>query len=192
MLDDAMRRTLLSLVIALPAVAGDPLVPREPFAKAHVSMMARAQVGDREARLADVDVWAEGARLRARIRGEPGAFWIDGLSSDAVRVADGKVAELKRRTLEHALQLALAPSPSLDNADSDRIAGHPCKIISEELPGGTLMTRCIWRGLPLSVEMHAGSFTFHAAATLVEEGAVTTADLTPPPGARPAVASASH
>ncbi len=187
-----MRRSLIALSIALPALAApDPLVPREAFAKAHVSMMARAQVGERPARMADVDVWAEGTRLRARIRGEPGVFWVDGLSSEAVRVVDGKVAELRRRTLEHGLQLSLAASPSLSNRNTDRIAGHPCTIISEALGGGATMTRCIWRGLPLSVELHAGSFSFNAAATMVEEGAVTTADITPPPGAptRPAMAS---
>ncbi len=182
------------LLLALPALAADPLVPREPFARAHVSMMARAQVGEREPRLADVDVWADGTRLRARIRGEQGVFWIDGLSSDAVRVVDGKVAEPRRKTLEHALQLSLAASPSLANAVGDRIAGHPCSIIAETLPGGVTLTRCIWRGLPLSVELHAGAFSFNAAATLVEEGAVTTADVTAPPGAptRPAVAAAGH
>jgi len=190
MLFDAMRRSLVILLAALPALA-DPLVPREPFAKAHVSLMVRAQMGEREPRLADVDVWAEGTRLRARIRGEPGAFWIDGLSADAVRVVDGKVAEPKRRTLEHALQLALAPSPSLANANSDRIAGYPCKIITEELPAGSTMTRCIWRGLPLSVELHAGSFSFNAGATMVEEGAVTVADVAPPPGAPAPAAVAS-
>ena len=195
MLHDAMRRTVLFFVFALPALAApDLLVPREPFAKAHVSMMARAQAGEREARLADVDVWAEGTRLRARIRGEPGVFWIDGLSSEAVRVVDGKVAEPRRRTLEHGLQLSLAASPSLANRNTDRIAGHPCTIISEELPAGATMTRCIWKGLPLSVELHAGSFSFNAAATMVEEGAVTTADISPPPGAptRPAMASAGR
>ena len=176
-----MRRALI-LLIALPALAADPLVPREPFARAHVSMMARAQVGEREPRLVDVDVWAEGTRLRARIRGQNDVFWIDGLASEAVRILDGKVAEAKRRTLEHALQLSLAASPSLANANSDRIAGHPCKIVSEQFPGWS-MSRCIWRGLPLSVELHAGTFSFHAAATMVEEDAVTTADLTPPPGA---------
>lgn len=182
------------VLVALPVFAADPLVPREPFARAHVSMMARAQAGEREPRLADVDVWADGARLRARIRGEPGVFWIDGLSSDAVRVVDGKVAEPRRKSLEHALQLALAASPTLANRNTDRIAGHPCTIISEELPGGATMTRCIWRGLPLSVELHAGSFSFNAAATLVEEDAVTVADLTPPPGAptRPAMAAAGR
>ena len=189
-----MRRTALILIVALPALAADPLVPREPFAKAHVSMMARAQVGEREARLADIDVWAEGNRLRARIRGEPGVFWVDGLSSDAVRVVDGKLAEPRRHTMEHGLEISLAASPSLAGRNTDRIAGHPCTIISEELPGGARLTRCIWRGLPLSVELHAGSFTFNAAATMVDEGAVTSADLTPPPGApvKPAMASAGR
>lgn len=177
-----MRSTLL-LLIALPALAADPLVPREPFAKAHLSMMVRSQVGEREPRLADVDVWADGTRLRARIRGQPDVFWIDGLAAEAVRIVDGKIAGPRRRTLEHALQLALAASPSLAEAPSDRIAGHPCQIISEQLAVGTTMTRCIWRGLPLSVELHAGSFSFNAAATMVDEGAATTADLTPPPGA---------
>jgi hypothetical protein len=189
-----MRRTLLLLSIAVPALAADPPVPREPFAKAHVSMMVRSQLGEREPRLADVDIWADGTRLRARIRGRPDVFWVDGLAADAVRIVDGKVAEPRHRTLEHALQLALAASPSLADAPSDRIAGHPCQIISEQLPGGATLTRCIWRGLPLSVELHAGSFSFNAAATMVDEGGVTVADLTPPPGApaAAAVASAGH
>ncbi len=197
MLPDAMRRTspiLVLLALALPALAADPvLVPREPFAKAHLSLMARAQVGSGEARLAEVDVWAEGTRLRARIRGEPrsGEFWVDGLASQATRIVDGKVSPPRRRTLEHALQLALAASPSLIHTNTDRIAGHPCKLVSEDLPGGMVMTRCIWRGLPLSVELHAGSFAFNAAATLVEEGAVSVADLQPPPGAPAAPASMS-
>lgn len=190
MLHDAMRRALLSLLLAMPALAADPLVPREPFAKAHVTMMARAQFGEREPRLADIDVWAEGTRLRARIRGEPGVFWVDGLSSEAVRIVDAKVTEPRKRTLEHALKLALAASPSLAGGNDDRIAGHSCTTVSEEVAGGFTMTRCIWHGLPLSVELHAGSFSFNMAATLVEEGAVTTADLAPPPGAptRPTVA----
>ena len=41
-----MRRSLMILILALPAFA-DPLVPREPFAKAHVSLMVRAQMGER-------------------------------------------------------------------------------------------------------------------------------------------------
>jgi hypothetical protein len=188
-----MRSALLLAMLALPALAANTLVPREPFAKAHVSLMARSQVAGREARLADIDVWAEGARLRARVRGEPqsGEFWVDGLTSDALRIVEGKVAEPKKRTLEHALQLALAASPTLANANSDRIAGHPCKIVSEDLPGGGTLTRCIWRGLPLSVEVQAKGFSFNAAATMVEEGEVTVADLQPPAGAPAAPASLS-
>ena len=180
------------MAAALPAGAV-PLVAREPFAKAHVSMVARAQSGDREARLAEVDLFAEGTRLRARLRGEPkaGEFWVDGLASAALLLVDGKVSEPRRRTLEHALLLALAASPSLASANTDRIAGHPCKIVSEHLPSRATLTRCIWRGLPLSVELHAGSFSFNAAATLVEEGAVSVADLQPPPGAPAASTSLS-
>ena len=193
MLFDAMRRTALIALLALPALAADPVVPREPFAKAHVSLMARAQLGAAEARLADIDVWAEGTRLRARVRGEPrsGEFWVDGLASEALRIVDGKVSQPGRRTLEHALQLALAASPSLANANTDRIAGHPCKIVSEAVPGGYSMTRCIWRGLPLSVEVTGHGFSFNAGATMVEEGAVGVADLQPPPGAPSAPASMS-
>lgn len=191
-----MRRTapILLIGLALPALAaGDALVPREPFAKAHVSLMARAQSGNREARLADIDVYAEGTRLRARVRNEPeaGEFWVDGLSSQALHLSGGKVSLPQRRTMEHALQLALAASPSLRNANTDRIAGHPCKIVSETLPGGVALTRCIWRGLPLSVELRERNFVFNAAATLVEEGAVSVADLQPPPGAPAAPESLS-
>ena len=188
-----MRRTqLIPLILALPALAATPLVPREPFAKAHVTMMARSQVGESDARMADVDVWAEGTRLRALVRGEPGAgeFWVDGLSSQALRIAGGKVVPPRKRTLEHALQLALAASPALSNANTDRIAGHPCKIVSEDVPGG-ILTRCIWHGLPLSVELKVGTFSFNAAATMVEEGAVSVADLQPPPGAPAAPPSMS-
>jgi hypothetical protein len=192
-----MRRGLPILIAiaaaaALPALA-DALVAREPFAKAHVTMMVRAQAGQGEARMADLDVYAEGTRLRARLRGDPkaGEFWVDGLASPVLLLVGGKIAEPRRRTLEHALQLALAASPSLANANTDRIAGHPCKIVSEELPGGISLTRCIWRGLPLSVELHHGSFSFHAAATMVDEGAVSVADLQPPPGAPAAPASLS-
>jgi hypothetical protein len=192
---DAMRRGLpivLAAVAALPALAG-ALVAREPFAKAHISMMVRAQVGEGQAQMADLDIYAEGTRLRARLRGDPkaGEFWVDGLASPVLRLVGGKIAEPRRRTLEHALQLALAAWPSLANANTDRIAGHPCKIISEELPGGVSLTRCIWRGLPLSVELHQGSFSFNAAATMVDEGAVSLADLQPPPGAPAAPASLS-
>ena len=193
MLLDAMRRTLL-LIPALSALAATPpLVAREPYAKAHVSMMARAQTGDRPARLAEVEVFAEGTRLRARLRGEPkaGELWVDGLASPVLRLVEGQLAEPRRQTLEHALVQAFAASPSLASANTDRIAGHPCKIVSEELPGGASLTRCIWRGLPLSVELHAGAFSFNAAATMVDEGAVTVADLQPPPGAPAAPASLS-
>ena len=187
-----MRRSLLFL-IALPALAADPLVSREPFAKAHVSLMARAQAWAQEARLADIDVWAEGARLRARVRGEPqaGEFWVDGLASEALRIVGGKVVEPKKRSLEQGLKLSLAASPSLANTNTDRIAGHPCKIVEEQLPAGFQLTRCIWRGLPLSVELRGPGFNFNAAATMVEEGAVTVADLQPPAGAPLAPASLS-
>jgi hypothetical protein len=196
MLRDAMRRNLailLAAAAALPAIADAPLVAREPFAKAHVAMMARSQAGESTARMVDVDVYAEGTRLHAKLRDDPkaGEFWVDGLASPVLRFLDGKLAEPRRRTLEHALQLALAASPSLANANTDRIAGHPCKIVSEELPGGISLTRCIWRGLPLSVELHQGSFSFNAAAMMVEEGAVSVADLQPPPGAPAAQASLS-
>lgn len=184
---------VIGVLFALPAMAAGPVVPREPFAKAHVSMMARVQAGRGEARLAEIDVWAEGARLRARVRGEPqvGEFWVDGLSSEALHLRDGKVDEPRARTLEHALKVALAASPSLANANTDRIAGHPCKIVTQSLGRGASLTRCIWRGLPLSVEVESKGFVFNAAATLVEEGAVTLADLQPPAGAPAAPASLS-
>ena len=116
---------------------------------------------------------------------------MDGLTSPVLRLVAGKIAESRKRTLELALQLALSPSPSLANANTDRIAGHPCKIVSEVLPGGITLTRCIWRGLPLSVELHQGNFSFNAAAMMVDEGAVSVADLQPPPGAPAAPASLS-
>ena len=190
---DAMRRSLFMVLLSLPALAADPLVPRESFAKAHVSLMARSQSGSRDARLAEIDLWAEGTRLRAHLRGEPqaGEFWVDGLAAEALRIVDGKVSAPRKRTLEHALQLSLAASPSLANANTDRIAGHPCKIVSEELPAGFTLTRCLWRGLPLSVELTGRGFSFNAAATLVEEGAVSVADLQPPAGAPAAPASLS-
>jgi hypothetical protein len=155
--------------------------------------MARVQAGRAEARLAEIDVWAEGTRLRARVRGEPqaGEFWVDGLSSEALHLRDGKVDEPGRKTLEHALKVSLGASPSLANANSDRIAGHPCKIVTQSLGRGASLTRCMWRGLPLSVELEAKGFVFNAAATLVEEGAVTLADLQPPAGAPAAPVSMS-
>jgi hypothetical protein len=176
------------------AAAADALVAREPFAKAHVSMMARAETSRGEpARLAEIDVWAEGTRLRARVRGEPraGELWIDGLAAEPLRILDGKVVEPARRSLEAGLKLALSASPSLATANSDRVAGHPCKVVTEQLAGGASLTRCIWRGLPLSIELKGRGYSFNAAATLVEEGAVTVADLQPPPGAPAAPASMS-
>src|SRR2546430_2130712 len=160
---DAMRRAPLAALIAFSALA-DPVVPREPFAKAHVSLMARSQAGSGEARLAEIDLWAEGTRLRARVRGEPmaGEVWVDGLASEALRIVGGKVVEPKKRSLEQGLKLSLATSPSLANANTDRIAGHPCKIVSEDLPGGVQLTRCLWRGLPLSVEVKAAGYSFNA------------------------------
>jgi hypothetical protein len=188
-----MRRSGLVILLALPALAADRLVPREPFANAHVSLMARSQTGAAAPRLADIDIWAEGTRLHARLRGEPkaGDYWVDGRASEVLRLLDGKVQEPKRRTLEHALQIALAASPSLANANTDRIAGHPCKIVTEALPAGFSMTRCLWRGLPLSVELSGKGFSFNAAATMVEEDAVGANDLQPPPGAPSAPASLS-
>jgi hypothetical protein len=183
---------LFPLLVAVPALAAET-VPREPFAKAHISMMARAQSGAEEARLVEVDVWAEGSRLRARVRGDPqaGEFWVDGLASQPLRIVNGKVDAPRRKTLEHALHVGLAAPPAMPHANTDRIAGRPCKILTEALPGGTTLTRCIWRGLPLSVELQTKGFSFHAAATLVEEGAVTLADLQPPAGAPAAPASMS-
>jgi hypothetical protein len=184
---------VIGVLFALPAVAAGPVVPREAFAKAHVSMMARVQAGRGEARLAEIDLWAEGARLRARVRGEPqaGEFWVDGLASEPLHLRDGKVVEPGKNTLEHGLKISLAASPSLANANTDRIAGHPCKIVTQSLGRGTSLTRCIWRGLPLSIELESKGFVFNAAATMVEEGAVTLADLQPPAGAPAAPASLS-
>lgn len=186
-------RCAIWLLVALPALSAGQAVPREPFAKAHISLMARAQAGKAEARLAEIDVWAEGARLRASVRGDAdaGEFWVDGLASEALHLRGGKVDEPKKKTFEHAVQLGLAASPSLANANTDRIAGHPCKIVSEQLAGGGTLTRCIWRGLPLSVEVQYKGFAFNAAATLVEEGSVTQADLQPPAGAPQAPATMS-
>src|SRR6202048_1653905 len=106
-----MRRTcLLSLLVALPAVAAGLLVPREPFANAHLSLMARSKSGGAEARLAEVDVWAEGNRLRARVRGgaQAGEYWVDGLASQALRIVNGKVEAAARQTVEHGLHVSPA------------------------------------------------------------------------------------
>ena len=185
----------LALALAAPAaLAAGPAVPREPFATAHVSMMARSEAAsDPEARLAEIDVWAEGTRLRVRVRNEPraGELWIDGLAAPPLRLLDGQVVEPRHRTLEAGLKAAFATSPSLASANTDRVAGHPCKVIRETLPGGVTLSRCIWRGLPLSIELKTRGFSFNAAATLVEEGAVTVADLQPPAGAPAAPASLS-
>ena len=187
--------TALALVfVASAASAADPLVPREPFAKAHITMMARAEAtSDHEARLAEIEVWAEGSLLRALLRGEPksGELWIDGFASQPLLIHDGKVEEPRRRTLEAGLKAAFATSPSLASANTDRVAGHPCKVINQALPGGVTLSRCIWRGLPLSIELKARGFSFNAAATLVEEGAVSVADLQAPAGAPAAPASLS-
>ena len=188
-----MRRAALLPLLMAGSVRAAPAVPREPFANAHVSMMVRVQSGGAEARLLEVDVWAEGARLRALVRGEPqrGVFWVDGLAPRALRVVGGKIVPPGNKTLESALQLALAASPVLPHANTDRIAGRPCKILTESLPAGVKMSRCIWRGLPLSAEVRGKGFSFHAAATLVEEEVVTLADLQPPPGAPVAPGSLS-
>ena len=185
------RRGLLPLLIAVPALSAASAPPREPFANAHVSLMARLQTGGAGPRLADLDVWADGARLRARVRGEAGEIWIDGLDAPAFFIVDGKVEEPRRRTLERALQLALSPALLPAHANTDRIAGRPCKIVSEALSPTVTLTRCLWRGLPLSVALEAKGFSFNAGATLVEEGTVAAADLQPPKGAPAAPESMS-
>jgi hypothetical protein len=187
------REWLVPLLIVLPALAAGPGVPREPFANARISLVTRTKTGPAEARLSEVDVWAEGSRLRAVVRGDAqaGEFWVDGLASQALRIANGKVEPPRRKTMEHALQIALAASPPISHANTDRIAGHPCKIVTEALPQGLTLTRCIWRGLPLSAALQAKGFSFHAAATLVEEGVVALGDLQPPQGAPAAPTSMS-
>ena len=184
-----MRRNgLLAILIAAPALAAGSPPVREPFVNAHVSLMARLQDGAAEPRLADIDLWADGARLRARVRGDPqsGDLWIDGLDAPALYIAHGKVEEPARRTLERALHLALSAPTAAPHAATDRIAGRPCRVIRETLSAGATLTRCLWRGLPLSVELSVKGFSFNAAAALVEEGAATPAQLQPPQGAPPA------
>ena len=104
------------------AAAGEGLpTPREPFAKAHIRIMARAEAASQhQARLAEIDVWAEGSRLRARVRNEPqsGELWIDGLAAEPLRMLDGKVAEPQRRTLEAGLKTAFSTAPSRASACS--------------------------------------------------------------------------
>ena len=165
-------------------------VPREPFARAHVQMMVRVQRGASPAVLAEVDVWAEGTRLRATVVGDAdrAQYWIDGLAAAALRIVNGAVAPAKAKTLAHALELSLRAPADRGNSQNDRIAGKPCKIATEQLKGGYTLRRCFWRGLPLSVELSGRGFEFNAAATLVEDR-VTVADLQPPVGAPAAPAS---
>ncbi|MBS2021007.1 MAG: hypothetical protein JST92_01245 [Deltaproteobacteria bacterium] len=173
------------------AALADPLVAREPFGKAHVQMMIRAEDKDGGSTMADLDVYAEGSRLRAQLKGKgkhQGELWIDGFAAEAVLLRGGKVFEPRKHTLEHSLTLAMSPSKDLGNSKNDRVAGKPCKVVTEELKGGLTMTRCIWKGLPLSVELTGKGVSFNAAAMLVEEGQVTVADLQPPPGAPAAAA----
>jgi len=176
---------LIAGALAVAAAPAAPMVAREPFAKAHVQLMARSEAKGGQLRLVDVDLWAEGTRLKARVResASAGEFWVDGLGSAPLRIVNGRIAEPRPRTLEAGLQLALRASPDPGSSRNDRVAGHPCKIVTEDLKGGIAMTRCIWRGLPLAVEIQGKDFTFNAAATMVEEGQVTVADLQPPPGA---------
>ena len=187
-----MRRTLtlaafcsLGIAAVGSEAADGPILAREPFAKARVSMMVRSAGSDGSARMVDLDLFAEGTRLRAIVRGK-GAhteLWVDGLAAEPLLLKNGKVQEPRKRSLEQGLVSALRPSPDLGNSKNDRVAGKPCKVVTEELAGGVTMTRCIWRGLPLSIELSGKGLAFNAAATLVEEGAVTVADLQPPEGA---------
>ena len=131
--DDAMRRiALASLLFAVPALAAAP--SREPFGNARVTLMVRVQAGGAEPRLAELDVWAEGTRLRARVRGEPasGDLWVDG-SGSPLWIVDGKVeapsAGRWRRRCNSPSVSRRAPA----HANTDRIAGHPCKIVTETL-----------------------------------------------------------
>jgi hypothetical protein len=175
------------LVLAPAGLTAAPAGPPEAFANAHVLLMVRSQIRGHEARLSDLEVWAEGTRLRARVHGGKGELWLDGAGSKAIYLVDGKVVEPKRQSLEAVLLAALVPMGSPPaNANTDRIAGHPCKIVSEPS-----LVRCVWHGLPLSVEYERGGFSFNAAAPLVEEHIVTVADLQPPPGAPAAPASMS-
>ena len=188
-----MRFGVVSLVIAglagpAFAEAEARLVPRQPFAKAHVQFMVRAQKGNQPATMADVDLWAEGTRLRAVVAGdaERAQYWVHGLAAEPLRLVKGAVAAAKAKTLARGIELALRAAPDLGNRQNDRVAGRPCKIVVEKVKGGYTLRRCFWRGLPLSVELKGNNFEFNAAATIVEEGRVTIADLQPPLGA-PAV-----
>jgi hypothetical protein len=182
-----MRSVSFAFLVLAPAVfAAPPSGPREPFANAHVLFMARSQLRGQEPQISELEVWAEGTRLRARVRGGNGELWVDGLGSRPIYLVGGKPAEPKRQSIEGALVAALVPSGSPANANTDRIAGHPCKIVSEPS-----LSRCLWHGLPLSIEYARRGFSFNAAATLVEEHAVTVADLQPPAGASKAPSSMS-
>ena len=186
----AVPLLLLAASTAALAETEARLEPREPFARAHVQMMVRVQRGSAPALLADVDVWAEGTRLRATVAGdaEHAQYWIDGLAAEPLRIVKGSVVPAKSKTLAHGLELSLRAAPDRGNSQNDRVAGKPCKIATEHLKGGYTLRRCFWRGLPLSVELSGRGFEFNAAATLVEDR-VTVADLQPPVGAPAAPAS---
>ncbi len=188
-----MRFAVVSLLVAgltslaqpAKAEADTRLVPREPYARAHVQMMVRAQRGNQPAVMADVDVWAEGTRLRALVAGdaERAQYWVDGLAAAPLRLVKGQIVPARAKTIARGLELALRAAPDLGNRQNDRIAGRPCKIVVENLKGGYTLRRCFWRGLPLSVELSGNKFEFNAAATIVEEGRISVADLQPPAGA---------
>jgi hypothetical protein len=175
----------LAAAAAARAESETRLVPHQPFAKAHVQLMARVQRGAQPGHMADVDVWAEGTRLKAVIANDPekATYWIDGLAARPLRLVGGEVKEAKLKTLARGLEYALSSAPDLGNQQNDRVAGKPCRMVVEKLAGGVVLRRCFWRGIPLSVELTAKNYEFNLAATLVEEGRVTVADLQPPPGA---------
>ena len=192
-----MRLAALSLLLgglastAALAESETRVVPRQPFAAAHVQYMARAQRANAPASLSEVDVWAEGTRLKAVIAGdsEQATYWVDGLASHPLRLVKGQVAAAKAKTLAQGLELAFRAAPDQGNQQNDRVAGKPCRIVSEKLKGGVTLRRCFWRGIPLSVELSSRTFDFNLAATLVEEGKVAVAHLQPPLGAPAAPAS---
>jgi hypothetical protein len=178
--------SLIALAVSGSALAEPAAHPgtREPFGRAHVQMMARVQRGAAPGIMADVDLWAEGTRLRATIAGdgEHAQYWIDGLASEPLRIVKGQVAPAKAKTLAQGVEFSLRAPSDAGNRQNDRVAGKPCKIVSERLKGGLSLRRCFWRGLPLSIELKGRGFEFNAAATLVEEK-VALADLQPPVGA---------
>src|SRR5207302_4662802 len=93
--------SLLALGVAGPALseAETRVFPREPFARAHVQMMARAQRGIAPAVMADLDIWAEGTRLRATVTGdeEKAQYWIDGLAAEPLRIVKEQIAPAKNK-----------------------------------------------------------------------------------------------